>query len=430
MRDSLLGVASKDIDIEAFGLPPDELVSALRRVGRVDEVGRTFSVLTVTVMDERIDVALPRRESKTGPGHRDFEIVPDPHIDTLTASVRRDFTMNALAYDPTTGEIVDHHGGQADLEARVLRHVGPAFAEDPLRVLRGMGFAARFEAAFAPETLDLARRLAPEHSHLSTERLWGEWAGMAAVADHPGAGLRVLAQTGWEVHYPELSALHAVEQSPHWHPEGNVHIHTELAADRAAMLARELDLSPQERRTVVLATILHDVGKATHTQVDEHGNITHHGHDDAGVEPARTFLTRIGAPGETRRQIERLVAEHMSSTGARGTPSLPAVRRLARRLSPATMEQWAIVNDADKDSRPGREIARTGERWLSVASRLGTQQAPARGVLGGAHLIAAGLTPGPAFKEILAASVAAQDDGEFDDEAGAIAWLEARLGRI
>lgn len=133
-------------------------------------------------------------------------------------------------FDPRTCEVVDHWGGRNDLDAGVLRHTTPAFAEDPLRVLRGARFAARFGFTMAPSTVELARALSPEFASLSTERVWGEWSAMAATADRPSAWLDVLDETGWIEHFPEVSDLRGVAQDPRWHPEGDVFEHTRQAS--------------------------------------------------------------------------------------------------------------------------------------------------------------------------------------------------------
>lgn len=424
VRDALLGLPSKDVDIEVYGLERGALLDTLGAVGRVDEVGQTFSVLTVSVGGERIDVALPRTERRTGPGHRDFEVEADPHADTATASARRDLTINALLYDPASGEVIDHWGGVDDLRAGILRHTTDAFAEDPLRVLRLARFAAKLDFAAHPDTVELARGLVDEYETLSRERVWGEWAMMASTAQRPSAWLDVLQQTGWERHFPEIATLHGIEQDPVWHPEGDVHEHARLAADEAARLAAEHQLSQEERQVVVLAAMLHDVGKATHTQHHDDGRITSHGHDRAGADPAAQLLRRIGAPKDVVNLVVPLVREHMvSTTVADPTPS--TARRLARRLAPATIEQWALVSAADQGGRgAGSRPAKTGP-WLEAAAQAGATRAPVKGLLTGKHLIAAGMAPGPEFSTVLAAALSAQDDGAFGDEAGAVAWLEA-----
>lgn len=432
VRDALLsGARPKDVDIEVFGLGGDALVAALRTVAYVDQVGQAFSVLKVTTDGQSFDVSVPRRDVKTGAGHRGFDVVPAPDATLAQAAARRDFTINALMYDPVREEVVDSFGGLADLRAGILRHPTLAFADDPLRVLRGARFAAQLGFTMAPQTAALCRSIVGAFAELSRERVWGEWRRIAAETPRPSAALGVLAATGWEAHFPELAALHGVEQDPVWHPEGDVFTHSALAADKAAELADTAGLTGDDRAVVVLAALLHDVGKVTHTQkvVRDDGTttITSHGHDRAGVVPVRSFLRRIDAPRHIRDRVVPLVAEHMVATAVRSGPTPAAVRRLARRLAPATMTEWALVTEADKGGRGS--ASRSGETgpWLELAARLGTMSAPTPRLLRGEHLIAAGMRPGAAFGPILAASLEAQDAGLFDDEGGAVAWLSQHL---
>jgi tRNA nucleotidyltransferase (CCA-adding enzyme) len=432
VRDAILfpGKPAKDTDIEVFGLPDfGRLAYALAEAGfRVDEVGVSFGVLKVRADGEDIDVSLPRRESKSGTGHRGFTVIPDGALGWFDASARRDFTVNALMADPVTGEVTDFHGGLADLRAGMLRHTSAAFADDPLRVLRAVQFAARFGFLLAPDTTALCARLADSFTELAIERVWGEFAKIGTQGTHISHALAVLEATGWERHFPELAALHGIPQEPDWHPEGDVWTHSGLAGDQAARLADEAGLTGTDRLVVVFAALMHDFGKVTHTgfMPGPGGTlrITSHAHAPAGVKPARSFLRRIGAPHELIIRTAPLIREHMNCATR---PTRPAVRRMARRLVPATMAELALVIQADSAGRgdPDCEHALAGA-WLAMAGDLTVTERPARGLLTGHHLIAAGMTPGPAFGPVLAGAIAAQDDGEFTDEAGALRWLAAR----
>lgn len=425
VRDALMRSDGRprDVDIEVFGLDVDALVSALRTVGSVDEVGRSFAVLKITRDGEDFDVSLPRTEVKSGPGHNGFTVVADPHIAPQTAAARRDFTMNALMYDPATGTVLDFFGGVADLHAGVLRHSSAAFAEDPLRVLRGAQFAARFGFAVAPETAVLARSLAPSYAELPPERVWGEWRKIGEQGVHVSAALVALQVCGWLEHFPELARLAGVPQDPRWHPEGDVLVHSGLAADAAAQLADDAGLTGDDRTVVVLGALVHDLGKATHTQVHPDGRIISHGHAEAGVAPVEDLFGRIGAPAALVARITPIVREHMVATGTVGMPSRPAVRRLARRLAPATMIEWSLVCGGDHGGRGSGSGANPALPWLAVAASGGVMHEPRKLLLRGDDLIALGLTPGPRFGPVMAAALEAQDDEEFDDHAGAVAWL-------
>ncbi|SDG99592.1 CCA tRNA nucleotidyltransferase [Klenkia brasiliensis] len=409
VRDRLLGVPAGDVDVEVFGLALAEVAAALRGVGRVDEVGRAFAVLKVRRDGVDVDVAVPT----AGPG-----TAPED------AARRRDFTVNALMLDAATGEVLDVVGGRADLRDGVLRHTGPAFADDPLRVLRGVRFAARYGFRFAPGTAALCRTLTP--AGLPAERVWGEWRRIGEEGRHLSAALAALAATGWLAHVPKLAALAGVPQDPHWHPEGDVLTHAGLAGDAAAALADEAGLTGEDRAVVVLAALLHDVGKAGHTQVRADGRITSHGHAEAGAEIAREALTALGAPEAFVARVVPLVREHMVATGPTGAPRRTVVRRLARRLAPATVAEWSLVCGADRAGRGSGAGPNPTLAWLALAEAAGVDREPSRPLLRGADLVALGRAPGPGFGAVLAAALEAQDEGAFADTAGARAWL-ARL---
>lgn len=431
VRDALLGdVHPKDIDIEVHGLHDvEQLTSELSKHGRVDAVGASFGVLKVTVDGEDFDVSLPRTESKSGQGHRGFEITVDPTADEITASGRRDFTVNALMYDPSSGELIDCWGGVDDLQACILRHTTPAFADDPLRVLRGVQFVSRYGWRFADDTAELCRTLSGEYATLPKERVWGEWSKALTRGSHISTMLHQLDRTGWIEHYPQLAVLRTVEQDPRHHPEGVVFEHTGQAGDAAARVADRDGLTGEDRFVIVTAAMLHDTGKATHTQhhhePDGTVRITSHGHAEAGVEPTRAFLQSIGAPGHVQARVVPLVAEHMCSVSIKGEPTRRAVSSLARRLSPASVQEWARVVEADRSGR-GTASGYDGHahRWVAMADQLGVAQEPAKRLLTGDVLIAAGMRPGPQFREILDRSIEAQDAGEFTDADGARAWFE------
>ena len=424
VRDLIMNraAASKDIDIEVYGLTFAALAEALGRAGRVDEVGKSFGVLKIRAGDTDLDVNVPRRERKIGTGHRGFDITPDMSLDYREASARRDFTMNAIMLDPEAGTVIDCHGGLDDIAAGVLRHTSAAFAEDPLRVLRAVQFAARFGFTLAPETAALCRQLAPAYAELPVERVWCEVEKIGTRGTDITGALRVLAETGWEWHFPQIAALHGIEQDPEWHPEGDVHVHSGLAADQAARLADEATLTGADRFVVVMAALAHDFGKVTHTQRTG-GRITSHDHAAAGVEPAQAFLHSVGCPEGLTARIVPLVREHMNCVGR---PTKPAVGRLVRRLVPAKMTELAIVCGADRAGRGDPSAPNNAAAWLAVASDLRVAERPAKGLLTGDHLIAAGMKPGPAFRPLLADALAAQDAGEFEDEAGALQWLALR----
>ena len=426
VRDAIMNPAtvSKDIDVEVYGVAdPDILAAALSAAGKVAEAGKVFGVLKVTAGDTDMDISLPRRESKTGAGHRGFTVIPDSSLGFAEASGRRDFTVNSLMADPETGEVTDCHGGIADLEAGILRHTTAAFAEDPLRVLRAVQFAARFGFRLAPSTAALCRTLADSYTELPVERVWCEVEKIGTRGTYITGALRVLADTGWERHFPQIAALHGVPQDPAWHPEGDVHVHSGLAGDQSARLADEAGLAGADRFVIVMAALCHDFGKPGHTVTGPGGRIMSPRHAAGGVQPARAFLQGTGCPEALTARIVPLVKEHMACMGR---PSRTAVRRLARRLGPATLEELTLVAGADCAGRGDPGAPNRAAPWLEMGRTLKVEERPAKGLLTGNHLIAAGMTPGPPFRPLLAAALAAQDAGEFEDEAGALRWLAER----
>ena len=274
VRDWLLGLTPKDFDVEVGGVDFETLHRALARFGATDVVGRSFGVIKVRSREtgEDYDFSLPRRESKTGAGHRGFAIAPDPALSDAEAAARRDFTVNAIACDPFTREIIDPHSGQRDLQSRVLRHTSAAFAEDPLRVLRAMQLAGRFDFTLAPETAALCRTIADTFSELPLERVWGEWEKWAAKSVTPSRGLTLLEESGWLRHFPELAALRGTPQEPAWHPEGDVFTHTQHCLDALVALPTWPDANLGRRRRLMFAVLAHDFGKPSTTRREEkHG---------------------------------------------------------------------------------------------------------------------------------------------------------------
>jgi tRNA nucleotidyltransferase (CCA-adding enzyme) len=426
VRDLLLGHAPKDLDVEVYRLNVERLAAALAPFGRLDAVGRSFGVLKLrTHAGEEFDFALPRRESKIGAGHRGFLAAPDPTMTPQEAAARRDFTINAMALTPD-GQVLDFFGGQADLRDRILRHTTMAFAEDPLRVLRGMQFAARFDMQLAPETAALGRALLPEAPTLAIERVWAEWVKWAGKSARPSAGLRVLEQTGWISLYPELVALIDCEQDSLWHPEGTVWQHSLFVCDAAAAVAERDGLAGEERAVLLFAALCHDLGKPATTSHDPDGRIRSPGHAEAGIVLSEALLRRIGCPHDIVAQVAPLVREHMTHIGM-AVADRP-VRRLALRLAPATIEQWGRLVEADHSGRPPLPPGNPGAEIVALAQRLGAAAGRPEPILLGRHLIEAGmLRPGPKLGALLRRAYQAQIDGSFATVEEGLEWAARSL---
>ena len=431
VRDWLLGRAPKDFDVEVFGIDYDVLEGALRRWGRTDLVGRSFGVVKLTVRSGvTYDFSLARRDSKTGPGHKGFEVEIDPKITLSEAAARRDFTVNAFYYDPRAQRVVDCFGGEQDLKNRVLRHTSAAFAEDPLRVLRGMQFAGRFNLSGAPETLELCRQIRGSCRELAVERVREEWVKWAARSVAPSAGLRFLLASGWGENFPEVAAMAGVAQDAEWHPEGDVFEHTCHACDAMARLPEWQQAAEEDRTVLMLAVLAHDFGKpgCTHESVKAgRTRLVSPDHDQAGIPLTERFLERIDLPPALRERIVPLVAGHMAHLE---DPSDRMVRRLARRLAPATIDELCAVITADSLGRPPRppEVPPRAMALQARASELRLRDRAPRPILMGRHLIELGQRPGPEFGALLAAAFEAQLEGEFADLPGALEWLKHRGG--
>ncbi|HXG48356.1 MAG TPA: HD domain-containing protein [Methylomirabilota bacterium] len=426
VRDHLLGLPVKDYDIEVFGQSYDSLVRALGRWGRTDLVGRSFGVVKLTTgSGAGFDFSIPRRDSKVAPGHKGFATDFDPGIDPAAAAARRDFTINSLMFDPARGEVLDFFGGRDDLARRILRHTSPAFIEDPLRVLRGMQFAGRFDLRADPETVALCRRIQPTFAEIATERVRDEWFKWAAKSVVPSAGLRFLEATGWIEHFPELSSLRGTPQDPEWHPEGDVFHHTCHCCDALARLPEWQQADELSRVVYMLAVLAHDFGKAVSTRrVVKEGRerVVSPGHEETGRALAERFLERIRAPGAVTKRVLPLVLHHMAHLQ---TPTDRAVRRLAKRLEPETIAGLCLVMTADSQGRPPRppSVPEAVERLRARATALAVAAAAPRPILLGRHLLAIGLRPGPLFGRLLHDAFEAQIEGRFHDLADAWQWL-------
>lgn len=434
VRDWLLGDSPKDFDVEVPGVSFEQLHTALAPFGGTDVVGRSFGVIKLRRGGAEYDFSLPRRESKTGAGHRGFAVQPEPALGDAEAAARRDFTINAIAWDPFSGELIDPHGGQADLRAGLLRHTGPAFSEDPLRVLRAFQFAARFDFRLAPETVELCRSISDTFAELPVERVWGEWAKWAAKAAVPSRGLEVLEQTGWLRHFPEIAALRGTPQDPEWHPEGDVLTHTAHCLDALVRLEEWRGAGDELRRVLTFAVLAHDFGKpATTFFGDRRGRMRwlSPGHEAAGAPAAERFLARIGSPLDLVARVRPLVVNHLAHhQGGSSEFSDTAVRRLARRLSPASIDELCVVMKADHNGRPPLHSEQTLTRIEQLRERARGLELAAKApkpLILGRHLLQLGLRAGPDFKPLLDEAFEAQLDGKFLDEAGGLAWLQNRL---
>jgi len=410
VRDELLGRTPKDYDVEVYGLDGAVLRGLLESFGRVDTVGESFTVYKVA----GLDVSLPRRESKTGRGHKGFTVEGDPHLSIEDAARRRDFTINAIARDPLTGAILDPFDGRDDLHARRLRVVDARrFGDDSLRVLRALQFAARFDLTVDDDTKALLRGIALDD--LPAERIWGEVEKLLLQAPRPSVGLALALELGVVDNlWPELRPLVGCPQEPEWHPEGDVWVHTLLVVDQARR--RIADLDRGRAAAVMLGALCHDLGKPATTAVSE-GRIRSLGHEEAGVAPATSLLDRLNVQTmdgfDVRWAVLGITAHHLKP-GAfmKATPPVSdgAFRRLAQKVD---MELLARVAEADCEGRGGGFDCSSMGRFLERARSLGVENKPPAPIVLGRHLLDLGMKPGPDVGTILKQIYERQLDGEI-----------------
>src|SRR5688572_2080979 len=422
VRDRLREQPSKDIDLEVFGIPQDRLAMLLTPFGRVEPVGQSFPVYKVIVKGEGgkgqgdheyIDVALPRRESKSGRGHKGFEVVGDPSMSIAEAARRRDFTINAIAWDPLTGEYEDPCHGRDDLGHRVLRVVDRAtFGDDSLRVLRAVQFAARFEFTLHDDTAALCRGISLDD--LPAERVWGELEKLLLAAARPSIGFALALDLGViDQVLPEMKPLVGCEQEPEWHPEGDVWVHTLMVIDKARQLNADLDRP--RLIAVMLGAICHDLGKPATTAFLD-GRIRSLNHEEAWVAPTVSVLDRLNIHTidgfDVRAQVIGLTAHHLKPGMLRKAENVGdgAFRRLAQKVD---LELLARLARADCLGRTGHFDCSAMDWFLDRARALGVEHRPPAPLLMGRHLLELGLSPGPRVGEILQQVYEKQLDGQI-----------------
>ena len=320
---------------------------------------------------------------------------------------------------------MDFYHGQQDLKNGILRHISPAFAEDPLRTLRAMQFAARFKLTLASETALLCASLLSEAETLPASRIWCEWQKWAH-APYPSFGLKVLQDSNWlAALYPELAALIHCPQDAQWHPEGDTWLHTLQVCDQAAKICQRETLSPDTREHLIFAALCHDLGKPSTTFEDEQGNIRSPNHSTAGFEPTDSFLSRIAAPKRVAQYVHPLVHDHITHLSSALTDR--AIRRLAHRLEPASIALWEMLVEADASGRSPAPPSRPALAWLRKAEALANTTQKTAAIVNGKILMEMGMNPGKHMGNYIKAAYEAQLDGEFNDRSSAEEWLKAYI---
>ena len=420
VRDRIMNrpaTAEPNIDLEVFHIAPERLRALLEGFGRVEAVGESFQVYKLGA----IDISLPRRDSKAGRGHRGFVVVGHPDMSIEEAARRRDFTVNAISWDPLSDEYFDPFDGRGDIERRLLRMVdAQTFPDDSLRVLRAIQFVARLGFALDEPTREVCRAIALDD--LPSERIWGEFEKLL-FADAPSRGFALAMDLGVVAKlFPELQALAGCPQEYEWHPEGDVWVHTLQVIDQAR--ARIADLERPQAIAVMLGAVCHDLGKpATTAFID--GRIRSMDHEEQGVAPAAAFLDRVNVNAiegyDVRRQVLGITAQHLKPGSwfkVRDEVGDGAFRRLAHKVD---LELLARVAKADCEGRGGGFDCSAMDWFVERARALGVEHAPPEPLVKGRHLLEIGVVPGPALGEVLRQVYERQLDGSVADYDSAFA---------
>ena len=435
VRDEVLGLPSKDFDLEVYGVKPEDLEKLVHKFGKVDSVGKAFGILKITDGGMDIDVSIPRRDSKVSEGHKGFQVDTDPNMSIKEAGRRRDFTFNALSKDPLTGEIFDPFNGVEDLRTRTLRVTDPElFKDDPLRVMRGAQFIGRFGSKPERASMKLFREMVPSLSELPKERMCEEWNKLLLKSERPSLALQSLMDMGViESLYPELLVTSGTPQEFEWHPEGDVWVHTLMVVDAAKDVCKYEKLGKDEAQVVMMAALCHDLGKPATTELKD-GRIKSQGHEPAGEEPTKSFLRKIGASKELEQKVVPLVKEHLwpgtmyrkHLAGEEISPG--AFRRLAKRIWPATIAELTYVAESDNQGRgpfadPEHEdqfmlpVPYEAGKWVrDEARRLGVEKEMPKPILLGRDLIKLGFKGGKEFWEPINLSERLRDEKDMKHE--------------
>lgn len=427
VRDALIGHVGTDLDFELYGITSlDELERILKPFGKLNAVGKSFGVLKLSYQGYSIDFSPPRSESKQASGHKGFDVAFMRGTDFATAARRRDFTINAIGYNPLDNTLLDPFGGREDLSKKRLACVNPeTFVEDPLRLLRAVQFSARFDLKCDETLLALCRIMIEKGAlhELPKERIFEEFKKLL-FSPKPSVGLSLLKAMGGLSFFTPLEKLETTVQDPDSHPEGDVWIHTLMCVDEMARLRT----GDSKRDTVLMfASLLHDIAKPATTLVCD-GKINAPRHAEEGVAIAGNWLSRITEEKSLIEAVLPLVRHH-------GTPrklyqnrsSDTEILRLSTKVAIADLLLVARADFFGRSFTSAPDDFKAG-KWLSErAQKLGVLHNPPPPLLKGRDLVALGLSPSETFKTILDAAYTAQINLEFTTPAQASEWLNLYL---
>lgn len=429
VRDFLSGYSTEDLDIELYGITSlDKLEALLSPFGKVGIYGKSFGILKLVFDGYSIDFSPPRTESKYGTGHKGFEMAWHREMDYASAARRRDFTINSIGYDPLTQTLIDPYGGIKDLKHKILRCVDPqTFIDDPLRVLRAVQFAARFELTCDDTLLSLCQSMIADGSleELPKERIFEELKKLFIKSAHPSIGMKLLKEMGGLSFFTPLECFEHTPQDPLSHPEGSVWTHTLMALDFMATLR-----SGEWRKDMVLmlSVLLHDIGKPV-TTITINNVLNAPKHAEIGVNIARTWLNKITEDKALIASILPLIYYHgWPRKFYRRKASNSDILHLSTKVC---IEDLILLSKADFFGRSFNEANPqtfdAGDWLYRCADTLNVLKKPPLPLLYGRDLIALGLTPSHRFKSILNNAYKAQLDQVFETRTQALEWLKKHL---
>jgi len=428
VRDAILDLPCKDFDMEVFNIDSyATLTQILSQFGPVNEVGKFFCVLKCTLSDFELDVSLPRTDTKIAAGHKGFKVTFDPKMTFEEAASRRDFTINSMGWDLHSQTLLDPFNGQEDIKNKLIRHVGPAFSEDPLRVLRAIQFAARFNFTIHPETFALCKTLSL--SELPKERLMEEFKKLMLRAQQPSIGFRLAKDMNLLRFFPELEALIDVPQDPEWHPEGDVWTHTLMVLDE---MAKRRTGDDNKDLIYMFAALCHDIGKPSTTEFLD-GHWRSYRHDTEGMEITRTFLNRLTEDKQIIEEVVKLVQYHLRpgllyKEHEKHGVSDGAIRRLALKITIEELVHFAWSDHLGRSTPDAKEGHFPAGEWLlERAHSLDVRSDTPTPLLMGRHLLDLGVKPGKAMGDTLKKAFQLQLDGHISTLEEAMEWAKSFL---
>ena len=405
VRDMLLGVESKDIDIEVYNITPKELEAILKDYGEFRLVGKSYPIYLLG----EYEFSFPQRVIDSGQKKR---LIVDSTMSIEDATLRRDLTINSMLYDPLENEIIDIYGGREDLKRGIISYVNrDTFQQDLLRILRVAQFKARFEFEVDQGTEELCKELIVKLQGLAKERIFIELEKILLKAKRPSLAFRWMKKVGILARlFSEIDQLSEIEQGQKYHPEGDVFEHTMLALDVLPLAERNIAL--------MLAILYHDVGKA-YVQVKRSGDRIHfYGHEQAGADKIGEFLNKITDNKQLIEEVKKLVKYHMRPLNLRKHLSKKAVRKLVTQVD---IPQLLKLHQADLLGR-GLEVDLSYiDKILEIYDKVKDEVKP---IIMGRHLINLGVEPGKRIGILLKEIYRAQLDGKFSDLAGGLEYTK------